>query len=618
MRRVYKAFLTVMLVLWDVLSVIISILLGLRLRYGFGRDLPGFYIRYFWIIIFICCGLAVLLNILFRCYSGILKYMGIPEVSRQVFSVITFCIILIVANIIWNLVVNNEVIIIVSAFLILLMLLGRSSVCVLFFLRTKILMRINNRGMEKVVIYGAGEAGKYLQKQLIEHFENKMRPVAFIDDDKALHGAKINGIKVYGGKENLVKIIKETGAKKLIVAIPSAPKEFIKDIVYSCKQYNCAVSRFGSINDVDDKVENLKISDIDLSDLLRRDSVKLNMEAVMKFIEGKTVLVTGGVGSIGSEICRQVLKFNAAKLIIFDINENGLFEIDNELKKKFDESGYEVVLGSVRDRGRLCEVFEKYKPEIVFHAAAHKHVPLMEGNPKEAIKNNVFGTINVAETAIKYKAEKFILISTDKAVNPTNIMGASKRIAELVIQIFDSLSDTDFAAVRFGNVLGSNGSVVPFFQKQIEEGGPVTVTHREMKRYFMTIPEAVQLVLEAGAMAQGGEIFVLDMGEPVYIYDMACDLIKLNGYVPEKDIKIVITGLRPGEKLFEEISLADEDTTKTTNNMIFICKPIEHDVDFITKTIKDLEIQIHDNGVDNVFASVKKLVSTFNHNMYVD
>lgn len=349
MRRVYKAFLTVMLVLWDVLSVIISILLGLRLRYGFDRGFPSFYTSYFWIIIFISCSLAVILNVIYRCYSGILKYMGIPEVSRQVFSVITFCIILIAANFIWNPLGNYEVIIIVSAFLILLMLLGRSSVCILFFLRTKILLRINNRGMEKVIIYGAGEAGKYLQKQLIDHFEIKMRPVAFIDDDKALHGAKINGIKVYGGKENLVKIIKETGAKKLIVAIPSIPKEFIKDIVYSCKQYNCTVSRFGSINDVDDKVENLKISDIDLSDLLRRDSVKLNMEAVMQFINGKTVLVTGGVGSIGSEICRQVLKYNAAKLIIFDINENGLFEIDNELKKKFDESGYEVLLGSVRD-----------------------------------------------------------------------------------------------------------------------------------------------------------------------------------------------------------------------------------------------------------------------------
>ncbi|MEG0457391.1 MAG: UDP-N-acetylglucosamine 4,6-dehydratase family protein, partial [Oscillospiraceae bacterium] len=327
----------------------------------------------------------------------------------------------------------------------------------------------------------------------------------------------------------------------------------------------------------------------------------------------KTVFVTGGAGSIGSEICRQVLQFGCKKLVLIDIHENGLFDMGNELGKKFDNSRFETILGSVRDRERLRELFDKYKPEIVFHAAAHKHVPMMEINPKEAIKNNVFGTINTAQEAIFAGCEKFILISTDKAVNPTNIMGASKRIAEMVIQMFDGVSKTELAAVRFGNVLGSNGSVVPFFLKQIEQGGPVTVTHPEMKRYFMTIPETVQLVLEAGAMANGGEIFVLDMGQPVKIYDLACDLIKFSGLRPNKDIKIVFTGLRPGEKLFEEISLAEEDTTKTPNHKIFINKPISRDPSDFAKTIKCLESAIHTRDMDDMFDLVRSLVETFKH-----
>ncbi len=313
-----------------------------------------------------------------------------------------------------------------------------------------------------------------------------------------------------------------------------------------CKRCGAIVKRYGSLEDV--TVEDFRkapIKQINFEELLRRDSVHLNMDIVNRFVKGNVVLVTGGVGSIGSEICRQVLKFGAKKLIIFDINENGLFYMKNELDQAGYSNHFEVRLGSIRDRNRLKEIFAEFEPSIVFHAAAHKHVPMMEMNPKESIKNNVLGTINVANEAIFHGVEKFILISTDKAVNPTNIMGASKRIAEIAIQVMNSASDTDFAAVRFGNVLGSNGSVVPFFNNQIEAGGPVTVTHPDMKRYFMTIPEAVQLVLEAGAMATGGEIFVLEMGEPVLIYDLACDLIRIHGLEPNKDIEIQFTGLRP-------------------------------------------------------------------------
>lgn len=419
---------------------------------------------------------------------------------------------------------------------------------------------------------------------------------------------------MFGGGERLEELVRKYNIREVIIAIPSASSDFIRGVFRRCSAMGVVVKRYGTLDDVtSEDFIRAPIKTLDFEKLLRRDSVKLNMNVVKRFVSGKTVLVTGGVGSIGSEICRQALKCGAARVIIVDINENGLFFIKNEL----DEAGYsgrfEVLLGSIRDRSRMHEVFSEYRPQIVFHAAAHKHVPMMEGNPKEAIKNNVLGTINVANESIVSHVEKFILISTDKAVNPTNIMGASKRIAEMAIQVMNGGVATDFAAVRFGNVLGSNGSVVPYFEQQIEQGGPVTVTHREMKRYFMTIPEAVQLVLEAGAMATGGEIFVLDMGEPVYIYDLACDMIRLHGMEPNRDIEIKITGLRPGEKLFEEISLAEEDTTKTANDKIYINKPVAYDEAAFSCQIKALEHALANEDLNAVFDRVKELVPTFSH-----
>ena len=357
----------------------------------------------------------------------------------------------------------------------------------------------------------------------------------------------------------------------------------------------------------------MRMTDINLEELLHRGSVHLNMDVVENFIKDKVVLVSGGAGSIGSELCRQALRFGCKTLVVLDFHENGLFHIGNELEEKYS-GRYHLRLASIRDRERIKEVFDEFSPEIVFHAAAHKHVPMMELNPREAVKNNIMGTINVCQTAVTHNVQKFITISTDKAVNPTNIMGATKRITELVMQLFDTVSDTEFAAVRFGNVLGSNGSVVPFFKKQIEKGGPVTVTHPEMRRYFMTIPEACQLVLEAGAMAGGGEIFVLDMGEPVLISDLAKDMIRLSGLQPDVDIKIVFTGLRPGEKLFEEISLADEDVDRTTNAKIMIMKPIPFDHEELAKTVKAIEAAVAEEDDPRMFALVKELVPTFNHN----
>jgi len=464
--------------------------------------------------------------------------------------------------------------------------------------------------MVRTLIFGAGEAGAYFCAKHKKDLYTRVQPVIFIDDDPALYHTTVHGVKVYGGSEKLEEAIDKFQIQEVIVAIPTASRQVLKFVVDICRNKNCKIRRFGNVDDVD--LSNVKLTNIDLVDLLRRDKVTLNMQAVEDFIKDKTVLVTGGAGSIGSEICRQVLDFGCKHLVVFDIHENGLFEIENELKVKH-QGNFSLRLGSIRDTIRLEEVFKEFKPQVVFHAAAHKHVPMMEYSPKEAIKNNVRGTINVAMQSIINKADKFILISTDKAVNPTNIMGASKRIAEQAIQLLNTMSDTDLSAVRFGNVLGSNGSVVPVFRKQIEEGGPVTVTHPDMRRYFMTIPEAVQLVLEAGAMADGGEIFVLNMGEPVKIYDLACDLIRLSGLEPEVDIQIVFTGLRPGEKLFEEISMRDEDVTKTDNDKIFIMKPMDFDSDKLSSTIKNLERSAVEDTPEDMFKIVKELVPTFKH-----
>ncbi|MGN1029269.1 MAG: UDP-N-acetylglucosamine 4,6-dehydratase family protein, partial [Bacilli bacterium] len=362
---------------------------------------------------------------------------------------------------------------------------------------------------------------------------------------------------------------------------------------------------------IDGKVSLNQIKDVEIEDLLGRKPIELEMQGISNYIKNKTVLVTGGGGSIGSELCRQISKFNPNRLIIFDIYENNAYDIQNELRYKYPKLNLLVLIGSVRDKKRLEQVFDKYKPDIVFHAAAHKHVPLMEDSPMEAIKNNVFGTLNVVECADKYNSERFVLISTDKAVNPTNVMGATKRICEMIIQSYDKVSHTKFVAVRFGNVLGSNGSVIPLFKKQIAQGGPVTVTHKNIIRYFMTIPEATQLVLQAGAFAKGGEIFVLDMGEPVKIYDLAYDLIRLSGYEPNKDIKIKVTGLRPGEKLYEELLMSEEGLTNTSHKKIFVGKPIFSDLNILRKKIKDLKEIIDKDNKKELIPKIEEIVPTY-------
>ena len=414
-----------------------------------------------------------------------------------------------------------------------------------------------------------------------------------------------------GGREDIVRLAKELQIEEIIVAMPSAPQSEVRDILNICKETGCEMKVLpGLYQMIKGEVSISKLRRVEIEDLLGREPIRVQLDEIMGYVAGKVVLVTGGGGSIGSELCRQVAAHEPKQLIIFDIYENNAYDIQQELKNKFPALDLTVLIGSVRNTHRMNSIFEKYRPDIVYHAAAHKHVPLMEDSPNEAIKNNVFGTYKTALAADRYGVKRFVLISTDKAVNPTNIMGASKRICEMIIQMMNRHSKTEFVAVRFGNVLGSNGSVIPLFKKQIEKGGPVTVTHPDIIRYFMTIPEAVSLVLQAGALAKGGEIFVLDMGEPVKILDLAENLIRLSGYKPYEDIDIEFTGLRPGEKLYEELLMSEEGLQETANKLIHIGKPIEFDDDKFREQLDALKKAAeHDSA--SIRQLVKEIVPTY-------
>ncbi len=430
-------------------------------------------------------------------------------------------------------------------------------------------------GSKRILIVGAGDAGIMVAKELRNHYNGSIQVVGFIDDDPVKHNLQIMDISVLGGRETMPQIVAQHRIDEVIIAMPSVGSKVIRAIVALCQQTNARVKILPGMFDlIDGKVTINEIREVEVEDLLGRDPVKVDLAKICKYIKGQVILVSGAGGSIGSELCRQIVAFKPKVLLLLDICENNVYDIEMELKELTSIPLIPLVK-DVRDQDAIKKVFKEYKPKIVFHAAAHKHVPLMEANPEEAIKNNSIGTYNVAQAANLYGAERFVLISTDKAVNPTSVMGASKRVAEMIIQHLDRTSQTNYVAVRFGNVLGSRGSVVPLFKKQIMKGGPVTVTHQDMVRYFMTIPEAVQLVIQAGTMAQGGEIFVLDMGDPVRIMDLARSLIKLSGFTPGEDIDIKVTGMRPGEKLYEELLTADEGVNSTSHQRIFVAKPQE-------------------------------------------
>lgn len=467
------------------------------------------------------------------------------------------------------------------------------------------------RSGNNVMIVGAGEAGNMIIREMIANEDMHKAICCVIDDDSSKIGNSIQGIRVAGNTAEIPKFVEQFKISEIIIAIPSAQKNDINRIVNIAKNTECALKILPGIREiVEGEAALSKVRNVEVTDLLGRDAIEVDLDSIMGYVTGKTAMVTGGGGSIGSELCRQLAAHGVGRLIIVDIYENNAYDIQQELKSLYPDLNLVVLIASVRNTLRMKKIFEEYKPEIVYHAAAHKHVPLMEDSPNEAIKNNVFGTLKTVRAADASGVEKFVLISTDKAVNPTNIMGATKRICEMIVQTYSKRSKTEFVAVRFGNVLGSNGSVIPLFKRQIEEGGPVTVTHPDIIRYFMTIPEAVSLVLQAGAYAKGGEIFVLDMGQPVKILDLAENMIRLSGYVPYRDIDIKFTGLRPGEKLYEELLMKEEGMQDTANKLIHIGKPIEMDEDKFLLQLDELYREILTEPTD-IRERIRQIVPTY-------
>lgn len=470
---------------------------------------------------------------------------------------------------------------------------------------------------KNTMVIGAGAAGNAIIKEIESSTYVNLRVMCVIDDDPGCHKKLLRGVPIVGDRTCIQDAVDAYHIEEIIIAIPSASKSKIREILEICKETGCKLQLVPGIYQlINGDVSVSSLRQVQIEDLLGRDPIKVNVDEILGYVKNKVVMVTGGGGSIGSELCRQIAGHGAKQLIIVDIYENNAYDIQQEIKVKHPDLDLVVLIASVRNTARMQTIFKTYRPEIVYHAAAHKHVPLMEDSPIEAIKNNVFGTLKTASAAGEYGTKKFVLISTDKAVNPTNIMGASKRICEMIIQQLNQKYATEFVAVRFGNVLGSNGSVIPLFKKQIEQGGPVTVTHKDIIRYFMTIPEAVSLVLQAGAYAKGGEIFILDMGEPVRIYDLAENLIKLSGYTPGEDIEIKITGLRPGEKLYEELLMSEEGMKDTANHLIHIGRPIEVDEEEFQSGLDALAGVVADEGKkpEDVRAVVKRIVPTYAYN----
>lgn len=502
-------------------------------------------------------------------------------------------------------------------FLLLVLMVGGSRFIYrfirLYAARHNIRGRKEQRPLEKVMIIGAGVAGEKVYKEILGSKSIYKEVICFIDDEPSKWNRTIHGVSIYGGRDKIIEAVNKYKIEEIMVAMPSASKRDLIDIFNICKETKCKLKKLPGIYQfINEDVHISDLKEVEIQDLLGRDPIKVNLADIMGYVTDKVVMVTGGGGSIGSELCRQIAANKPKQLIIVDIYENNAYDIQLELKHNYPELNLETLIASVRNEVKVNKLFEIYHPDIVYHAAAHKHVPLMEDSPNEAIKNNVFGTLNVARAADKYNAQKFILISTDKAVNPTNVMGATKRLCEMIVQTYNKRSQTEYVAVRFGNVLGSNGSVIPIFKRQIKEGGPVTVTHPDIIRYFMTIPEAVSLVLQAGAYAKGGEIFILDMGEPVRIADMAKNLIKLSGYEPDVDIKIEYTGLRPGEKLYEELLMEEEGLQDTPNHMIHIGKPIEMNEDTFVERLINLKEAAY-GETDDIRSLIKELVPTYQY-----
>lgn len=552
--------------------------------------------------------LTVLIFIPFKLYSSLWEFAGVDELLHILLAAMAVAV-LQFAAIVLNLVVLPLSFPMLNAmFLAVLTVLFRFS----YRMARSIARRRSRRGVQaRTMLIGAGSAGMQTLREFETSENSKNHVVCIIDDDPQKTGRYLNNVKIVGTRRDIAKAAQDYRVEEIVFAIPAAPTQQRKQILKLCQETGCKLKILPGISQLaNGEVKVQKIRDVDVLDLLGRDSVQVDLSQIAEYLSGKTVLVTGGGGSIGSELCRQIAGHRPKRLVIFDIYENNAYDIQQELRRTHPGLELITLIGSVRDTERVNMLFETYRPEIVFHAAAHKHVPLMEDSPNEAIKNNVFGTYHVARAADRYGTKTFVLISTDKAVNPTNVMGASKRICEMIVQTMANRSATKFVAVRFGNVLGSNGSVIPLFKRQIAEGGPVTVTHPDIIRYFMTIPEAVQLVLQAGAYANRGEIFVLDMGEPVRIDDLARNLIRLSGFTPDEDIEIRYTGLRPGEKLFEEMLMDEEGLRETANKLIHIGQPIRISEEHFLEQLAQLETACEQNS-PQIRALIARIVPTY-------
>lgn len=602
------------LILMDIMAIIVAAFGALYIRFEFSFSLiPSEYLVMFEHIIPVSIVVALFFFALWKLYKSVWRYASANELINIIFA--TTCTAIAQTVLCYALDQKMPR----SYYVLYWFLLTVLITCIRFGYR--ILRILNNKrndltGRNKgvnVMLIGAGAAANMILKEIENSAYLNLRAKCIVDDQPGCHGKLLRGVPIIGGRDKILSAVTEYGIDEIIYAIPSADAKTRREFLDICKETGCKMRALpGMYQLINGDVSVATLKEVDIEDLLGREPIHINTEEVLGYVRGKVVMVTGGGGSIGSELCRQIASHQPRQLIIVDIYENNAYDIQQELLWKYPELDLQVLIASVRNTNRINRIFETYRPDIVYHAAAHKHVPLMETSPNEAIKNNVMGTYKTAQAADRYGAEKFVLISTDKAVNPTNIMGASKRICEMVIQLMNQKSRTNFVAVRFGNVLGSNGSVIPLFKKQIAEGGPVTVTHPDIIRYFMTISEAVSLVLQAGAYAKGGEIFVLDMGEPVKILDLATNLIKLSGYKVGEDIEIKFTGLRPGEKMYEELLMNEEGLKKTANKMIFIGKPIEFDAELFEKQLKKLGEDANSETVD-IRENVREIVPTYHY-----
>ncbi len=606
-KLLYQRF---FLLICDMFIIVSASALALLFRFDFEiKNISELYLES--VLSYLPINIIITIGIFFafRLYHSLWSFAGVTEMQNLFMACIVSTLTQFIGMTVLDYTIYRSYIFLYGGMLFILTMISRFAYR--FFSK---IMRNNKVGHElsNVMIVGGGEAANILIKEINSCVNVKDKDIkCVIDDSTGKQNRYIQGIKVVGTRYEIKECAKNYNIDEIIIAMPSANRKDISEIVTICKETNCEVKILPGIYQLMNGEVNIsKLRDVEIEDLLGRDQINVDLDYIMDYVENQTVLITGGGGSIGSELCRQIAFHKPKQLIIVDIYENNAYDIQQEILSKYPDLDLKVLIASIRNDYRMNNIFETYRPNIVYHAAAHKHVPLMEASPNEAIKNNVLGTWNTVRAACRYKVDKFVLISTDKAVNPTNIMGASKRICEMIVQTYNNRSKTEFVAVRFGNVLGSNGSVIPLFKKQIEEGGPVTVTHPDIIRYFMTIPEAVSLVLQAGGYANGGEIFVLDMGEPVKIVDLATNLIKLSGLKPDEDIKIEFTGLRPGEKLFEELLMDEEGLEETANKKIHIGKPIDFDENKFLNQLEELKVLCYDETVD-IRKVVQEMVSTY-------